>query len=56
MMKVIDVVSKRENRNQYAYILNHEFGLFAGRVSDSLEPAQRTNLKRTWRNELLPER
>lgn len=33
MMKVIDVVSKRENRNQYAYILNHEFGLYAGRVS-----------------------
>jgi YQGE family putative transporter len=33
MMKVIDVVSKRENRNQYAYILNHEFGLYAGRVA-----------------------
>jgi YQGE family putative transporter len=32
MMKVIDVVAKRENRNQYAYILNHEFGLYAGRV------------------------
>jgi len=32
MMKVIDVVSKKENRNQYAYILNHEFGLYAGRV------------------------
>jgi len=32
MMKVIDVVSKRENRNQYAYILNHEFGLYGGRV------------------------
>lgn len=32
MMKVIDVVSARENRNQYAYILNHEFGLYAGRV------------------------
>jgi YQGE family putative transporter len=32
MMKVIDVVSKRENRNQYAYILNHEFGLYTGRV------------------------
>lgn len=32
MMKVIDVVSKRENRNQYAYILNHEFGLYAGRI------------------------
>jgi len=33
MMKVIDVVSKRENRNQYAYILNHELGLYAGRVA-----------------------
>jgi MFS transporter, YQGE family, putative transporter len=33
MMKVIDVVSKRENRNQYAYILNHEFGLYAGRIT-----------------------
>lgn len=32
MMKVIDVVSKLENRNKYAYILNHEFGLYAGRV------------------------
>ena len=33
MMKVIDVVSGREKRNSYAYILNHEFGLFAGRVT-----------------------
>jgi YQGE family putative transporter len=32
MMKVIDVVSKKEDRSQYAYILNHEFGLYAGRV------------------------
>jgi len=32
MMKVIDIVSKREKRNEYAYILNHEFGLYAGRV------------------------
>ena len=32
MMKVIDVVSAHENRNKYAYILNHEFGLYAGRV------------------------
>ncbi len=32
MMKVIDIVSKRENRNEYAYILNHEFGLYAGRI------------------------
>jgi len=33
MMKVIDVVSKKENRNKYAYILNHEFGLYVGRVT-----------------------
>jgi YQGE family putative transporter len=33
MMKVIDVMSVRENRNKYAYILNHEFGLYAGRVT-----------------------
>lgn len=33
MMKVIDVVSGREKRNNYAYILNHEFGLYAGRVT-----------------------
>jgi YQGE family putative transporter len=32
MMKVIDIVSKRENRNDYAYILNHEFGLYIGRI------------------------
>jgi len=32
MMQVIDVVSVREGRNKYAYILNHEFGLYAGRV------------------------
>lgn len=32
MMKVIDVVSAREKRNNYAYILNHEFGLFTGRI------------------------
>lgn len=32
MMKVIDLVSVQENRNKYAYILNHEFGLYFGRV------------------------
>ncbi|MDD2552717.1 MAG: MFS transporter, partial [Dysgonamonadaceae bacterium] len=32
MMKVIDLVAARENRNNYAYILNHEFGLYFGRV------------------------
>lgn len=30
-MKTIDVVSKLEDRNQFAYILNHEFGLYVGR-------------------------
>ena len=33
MMRVIDVVSKIEKRNEYAYILSHEFGLFIGRAS-----------------------
>lgn len=28
---VIDVVSRLEERNEYAYIFNHEFGLFTGR-------------------------
>lgn len=30
-LQVVDVVSRLENRNQYAYIFNHEFGLFTGR-------------------------
>src|SRR5258706_3509878 len=30
-MRVIDVVSKIENRNECAYIFNHEFGLYIGR-------------------------
>ncbi|MCK4701238.1 MAG: MFS transporter, partial [Bacteroidales bacterium] len=30
-MKVIDVLSFKENRNQFAYIFNHEFGLYIGR-------------------------
>ncbi len=30
-MKVIDVLSAKENRNQFAYIFNHEFGLYIGR-------------------------
>jgi len=30
-MRVIDVVSKIETRNQFTYIFNHEFGLFVGR-------------------------
>ncbi|WP_353124589.1 MFS transporter [Parapedobacter pyrenivorans] len=28
---VIDLLSKRENRNEFAYILNHEAGLYVGR-------------------------
>ncbi len=32
MMKTIDVVSKKEGRNEYAYILSHEVGLFVGRA------------------------
>lgn len=31
-LKVIDVLSKIENRNEFSYILNHEFGLFVGRL------------------------
>ncbi len=30
-LKVIDLLSAIENRNEFSYILNHEFGLFAGR-------------------------
>lgn len=30
-MKVIDYVSKKENRSEFAYIFNHEFGLYIGR-------------------------
>lgn len=32
MMKTIDAVAKTEGRNEYAYILSHEFGLFLGRA------------------------
>lgn len=32
MLRVIDVVSKKENRNEYAYIMSHEVGLFIGRA------------------------
>ena len=31
MMRTIDIVAKIEKRNEYAYILSHEFGLFVGR-------------------------
>lgn len=30
-MRVIDLVSKIEKRNEFAYIFNHEFGLYVGR-------------------------
>lgn len=30
-LKVIDLLSSIENRNEFAYILNHEFGLYVGR-------------------------
>jgi YQGE family putative transporter len=32
MMKTIDAVSAIENRNEYAYIMSHEVGLFVGRA------------------------
>ncbi|MEY4205131.1 MAG: hypothetical protein RL013_2835 [Bacteroidota bacterium] len=31
-LKVIDVVAEKEGRNEFAYIFNHEFGLYAGRL------------------------
>lgn len=31
-LRVIDYLSKKENRNEFAYILNHEFGLYVGRL------------------------
>lgn len=31
-LKVIDVVSEREGRNEFAYIFNHELGLYLGRL------------------------
>jgi MFS transporter, YQGE family, putative transporter len=30
-LQVVDAVSRLEERNEYAYIFNHEFGLFTGR-------------------------
>jgi YQGE family putative transporter len=32
MMKTIDAVSSIEKRNEYAYIMSHEAGLFVGRA------------------------
>ena len=31
--RVIDIVSKKENRSEFSYIINHEFSLFIGRIS-----------------------
>ncbi len=31
-LKVIDVVAEKEKRNQFAYIFNHELGLYLGRL------------------------
>jgi YQGE family putative transporter len=31
-LKVIDLLSEIENRNEFSYILNHEFGLYVGRL------------------------
>ncbi|TDD94723.1 MFS transporter [Flavobacterium cellulosilyticum] len=31
-LKVIDILSSIENRNEFSYILNHEFGLYVGRL------------------------
>jgi MFS transporter, YQGE family, putative transporter len=31
-LKVIDKLAKKENRNEFAYIFNHEFGLYVGRA------------------------
>ncbi|MDD3743047.1 MAG: MFS transporter, partial [Lentimicrobiaceae bacterium] len=30
-MQVIDLLAEKENRSKYAYIFNHEFGLYVGR-------------------------
>lgn len=35
-MRTIDVVAAREQRNEYAYIMNHEIGLFVGRAAGLL--------------------
>ena len=32
MMRTIDVVAKLEKRNEYTYTMNHEVGLFFGRL------------------------
>jgi len=32
-LRTVDTVSRMEGRSQYAYVLNHEFGVFAGRFT-----------------------
>ena len=34
--RVIDIVSKKEGRNEFSYIINHELTLFIGRISSIL--------------------
>lgn len=36
MMRTVDIVSGQENRSPYAYIMNHEIGLFIGRAAGLL--------------------
>jgi YQGE family putative transporter len=31
-LQVVDVVSRQEGRSEYAYLFNHKFGLFSGRL------------------------
>lgn len=36
IMLVIDLLSKKEQRNKFAYLLNNEFGLYVGRITGGL--------------------
>lgn len=36
VMLVIDVLSKKEKRNKFGYLFNHEFGLYVGRISGGM--------------------
>lgn len=36
MMLVIDILSNKEKRNKYAYLMNNEFALYVGRVAGGL--------------------
>lgn len=33
LMLVIDILSKKEKRNKYAYLMNNEFAMYAGRIT-----------------------